>query len=188
MSENVVTRWFGGQFARLHPLIQDLHRHGGRLSGEVEIETGQGLGAAVGRRLAKKLGVPLDRPRCGFEVEIRHTEQGLLWSRHFAGGNRMVSVFEPVGHWPDGHWVERTGPITLILGVEVIDGGWHWQPRAAKMGRLPVPLWLLPRSHAYKRIEDGRYRFSVSFSLPVLGVVLSYRGLLAVEAGAARGG
>jgi hypothetical protein len=37
---------------------------------------------------------------------------------------------------------------------------------------------LFPRSDAYKRIEGGRYRFQVTFTLPLLGTVLSYAGLL----------
>jgi hypothetical protein len=43
---------------------------------------------------------------------------------------------------------------------------------------LALPLALLPRARAYKRIEAGRYRFEVAFVLPVLGTVLSYGGLL----------
>jgi hypothetical protein len=39
-------------------------------------------------------------------------------------------------------------------------------------------MWLVPRSRAYKRIEDGRYRFFVGFTLPFLGEVFSYSGLL----------
>ncbi len=41
-----------------------------------------------------------------------------------------------------------------------------------------MPRWLLPRSEAYKRIEEGRYRFKVSFALPLLGMVLGYGGWL----------
>lgn len=52
-----------------------------------------------------------------------------------------------------------------------------------------MPLWLLPRTTAYKRIEAGRYRFQVAFSLPLLGTVLSYGGLLtATLNGDAQGG
>ena len=37
---------------------------------------------------------------------------------------------------------------------------------------------LVPRSLAYKRIEGGRYRFEVAFTLPVFGRLLRYGGLL----------
>ena len=35
--DTVVVRWFGASFDALHPRLQDLHRHGGVLRGEVTI-------------------------------------------------------------------------------------------------------------------------------------------------------
>jgi len=87
-------------------------------------------------------------------------------------------LFQPVGDRTNGYWLEQTGPITLLLTVDIIDGGWHWRCLAARWGRLPIPLWLLPKSHAFKRIEGGQYLFSVSFALPLLGTFLSYAGRL----------
>ncbi|TDR40826.1 uncharacterized protein DUF4166 [Tahibacter aquaticus] len=174
---NVVTRWFGAAFYQLHPLLQSLHSNGGRLWGEVEINTGSGLAAVVGKRLARRLGIPL-QARSGFQVNIRHTPEALLWQRSFSGGRQMDSAFRPYGNWPDGGWVENTGPFTLKLGVDIVDGGWYWRLREARWHGLPVPLALLPHSEAGKRAVDGRYVFDVVFSLPLLGRVLSYRGVL----------
>jgi hypothetical protein len=47
---------------------------------------------------------------------------------------------------------------------------------------LRLPLWLFPNSIAFKTVEAGRYRFYVGFSLPLLGTVLSYGGLLSAVA------
>lgn len=44
-----------------------------------------------------------------------------------------------------------------------------------------IPLWLLPRTTAYKRIENDRYHFYVGFSLPLLGTLLSYSGNLSAD-------
>lgn len=170
-------RWFGAAFYQLHPLLQSLHSSGGRLWGEVEIDTGSGLAAAVGKRLARRLGIPL-QPRSGFQVNIRHEADALLWQRSFSDGGQMDSAFRPYGNWPDGGWVENTGPFTLKLGVDIVDGGWYWRLREARWHGLPVPLALLPQSQAGKRAVDGRYVFDVVFSLPLLGRVLSYRGVL----------
>jgi hypothetical protein len=41
-----------------------------------------------------------------------------------------------------------------------------------------LPLWLLPRFSAYKRVVDGRYSFHVGFALPGLGELMAYEGLL----------
>ena len=78
MHENVVTRWFGTHFSALHPLLQGLHRHGGRLEGIVHIELGEGSAAWLGRRLARKLGIPISQAQRGFMVAIRHGEDGCI--------------------------------------------------------------------------------------------------------------
>jgi hypothetical protein len=178
--ESPAARWFGAHFEQLHPLLQRLHCHGGTLAGEVTIRAGMGIAAWFGRRLARSLGIPAGQERCGFEVEIGHAGNTLLWQRRFESGARMLSVFEPVGTWPDGYWVERTGPFALRLTVDVIDQGWHWRVLGASYRGVPIPRWALPVSRAWKRIEDGRYRFKVEFAMPMLGTVLAYGGMLDV--------
>lgn len=177
--ENAVTRWFGARFGALDPLLQRLHRHGGTLRGRVEIATGRGLAGVLGRRFARALGVPIDRPSRGFEVRIGHTDTALIWARRFEGGAEMVSRFEPIGTWPDGCWIERTGPLQLRLTVDVIDGGWHWRPLRTSLRGVPLPRFLVPASSASKRVENGRYVFRVVFALAGIGPVLSYGGTLA---------
>lgn len=181
--ENAVTEWFGPQFAQLHPLLQGLHRDGGSLHGIVHINTGHGLGALIGRRLARRLGIPLGCASCDFRVDIRHEAGALFWERQFGEGHHMRSVFRPVGRWPTGYWIEQTGPLGLRLTVDVIEGGWHWRCIGLRFGGLPLPSWLLPRSRAFKTVEQGRYRFVVEFALPVLGPILRYQGLLEAEPG-----
>lgn len=46
------------------------------------------------------------------------------------------------------------------------------------MAGIAMPAWLLPRSNAYKYIDDGQYRFHAEFSSPLLGRLLSSGGLL----------
>lgn len=176
--ETVVSQWFGPAFGRLHPLLQALHRRGGRLRGPVAIRFGRGPAGMVGRRLARKLGIPGDGGEHALEVTIAHHDGALHWTRRFDDGRVFASVFRPYGRWPEGGWIEDTAVIALLLQVDVIDGGWYWRCVGARRGGLRLPRWLVPRSQAYKRIEDGRYRFGVSFALPLFGDVLAYGGLL----------
>ncbi len=181
-----VESWFGSHFASLHPLLQNLHRSGGTLAGRATITYGTGAAGFLGRRLAARLGLPAHTGECDFAVHIGHTDKALIWSRHFTapdGGTRaLTSVFTPHGHYPEGYWDERTGAMRFRLGVRISeDGGWHWQVRRAAIGGLPLPVALFPRSHAYKCVEAGRYRFQVSFVMPGLGTLLSYGGLLQLE-------
>lgn len=155
-----------------------LHREGGVLRGVIVITQGRGLAGWLGKRLSRKLGIPLDNPECGFEVTIQHSDTALYWNRRFAGGSEMVSVFYPMGVWPDGCWIEHIGFMRMRLTVDVIDGGWYWRMLGISIGGLTIPGWLFPRTRAYKRIEHDKYSFFVGFELPVLGTLLSYSGQL----------
>jgi hypothetical protein len=180
---HLVEQWFGDGFARLHPLLQQLHRQGGRLRGPVTVEYGRGIGRWVGARLARRLGIPAEGEGHVLEVHIRSDEQGLHWDRCFDGATRFRSLFTPVGRWPAGWWIERSGRLRLGLRVEVEHGAWHWRCVKAWLGGVRVPLWLLPKTRACKQAHGDRYRFEVSVALPVVGRVLCYRGdLLAVPA------
>ena len=173
-----VQAWFGTRFDELHPLLRQLHLHGGTLRGTVNVTFGHGLGCWAGVLLASQLGIPAAAGRQGFSVTIFHGEAGLHWHRCFDGQPLMQSLFVPVGMLPDGYWVEQTGPVRLALTVDIIDGGWYWRCLKMWLHGIRVPLWLMPKTHAYKRVEEGRYRFCVGISLPLLGTVLSYGGLL----------
>ena len=175
---NAVTAWFGAGFAQLHPLLQALHRGEAQLSGTVSLQFGAGLAGVLGRRLAQRLGLPTEAGTHALRVDIGHDADTLWWNRCFDARQRVCSRFRPHGQWPDGYWIESTGPLELRLAVDVIDGGWYWRVIAMRLRGVRVPLWLMPRSRAFKRVEDGRYRFFVGFALPLFGEVVAYSGLL----------
>ncbi|MFN7552218.1 MAG: DUF4166 domain-containing protein [Pseudomonadota bacterium] len=173
-----VEAWFGQSFIRLHPMLQSLHRRGGSLHGQVHVSFGVGLAGWLGRRLARKIGVPSRTGDYRFQVEITHSDGTLHWARCFDEGHRMVSVFVPTGAYPTGSWTEKTGNIALVLGVDADDGGWTWVQRAVSLRGVHLPSWFAPRTTAYKRIVDGRYEFSVKLRLPFLGELFAYGGML----------
>ncbi len=177
--------WFGSAFEQLHPQLQALHRDGGTLHGKVEVGFGSGIGRVVGKMLARRLGVPPPRPGNTLEVTIYNDAQGLHWNRQFNNGVEFRSLFTPVGVFPSGHWLERSGFMTLALQVKIINGGWHWQPTRSFVFGVPLPRWTVPRTVAYKEIVQGRYHFSVEIALPLLGKVLSYQGNLELRASSA---
>lgn len=180
MRTEIVRNWFAERFEQLHPMIQQLHSTGGQLGGEVEIVYGRGIAGIIGARLARKMRFPA-AGRHQLKVSIAHEENGLLWSRAFDDQPPVLSVFKPVGTVHDGCWLESTGPLSMKLTVEIIDGGWFWRCLAIRVLGLPVPRWLMPRTNAYKTIENGCYRFHVGFSLPLLGTLVRYQGLLHPE-------
>ena len=138
MSESRVEQWFGSRFSELHPLLQHLHLHGGELIGLVDVDIPSGIAGVFGRRLAKKLGVPPYGGQYPFRVAISHQADGMYWDRCFGDASFMRSLFQPVGAWPDGYWLEETGPLQMRLTVDVKEGErarWQAQRGAATAGR-----------------------------------------------------
>ena len=177
MANDIVKNWFGEEFSRLAPALQDLHIHGGVLAGEVVVELGRGVGGLLGKRLARKLKLP--EPGINkLVVTISHSSSGLHWDRLFNESVEMKSTFQPIGSIGNGHWVEKTGPLQMKLTVDVEKGGWYWRCLGFKVFGIPLPVWVFPESRAYKYIEGDRYRFYVGFKAPVVGLLVSYSGLL----------
>ena len=180
-TNNPIIQWFGNDFSKLHPLIQDLHNKGGHLTGPVKISLGKGIAGVIGKRLALKLGIPTEQEFVELKVLIGHTDSSLIWNRTFNDSQEMKSTFVPNGVYPQGYWVENTGNIDLKLTVQIIDGGWHWIQQGIKFRGISLPLWLIPKTTAYKQILNEKYVFSVSFSYPLLGELLSYSGELILD-------
>lgn len=173
-----VESWFGEGFDRLHPMLQALHREGGRLEGVVCFRPGRGIAGVIGRRAMRRLSIDPARPEQTLVVDIRHEDGALRWARRFGSASEAVSWFRPVGHWPDGHWEERAGALTLRLAVETDGGGWRWRQIGCRWRGLRVPAWLAPVVEAGKRIEADGYRFDVAIRLPLFGEVLAWGGRL----------
>lgn len=171
-----VEEWFGSDFTSLHPQLQRLHRHGGVLLGEVNVSFGSGFSGVLGRRIATRLGVPATAGPHRLQVTIYSADRVLHWNRRFDDSSEFPSRFEPVGSYPSGHWIERSGALSLTLGVRIINGGWHWEHRATRLRGVPLPKGLLPQTIASKDVIGDAYRFSVEVRAPVLGILLCYRG------------
>jgi hypothetical protein len=176
MASSLVADWFGEDFSQLHPLLQQLHRYGGRLSGPVNIEMPPGLPGLFGKRLASRLGMPTQSGMHDLDVSISHADGVLRWERCFDSTLRVLSSFKPVGTRRSGYWVEETGPLKMSLTVDIADGGWYWRCLSVRWFNVPLPVWLFPRSTAFKTIVGDKYRFHVGFAVPLLGTVLSYGG------------
>ena len=175
---NIVTEWFGEGFKKLDPLLQELHTNGGMLAGPVSLKYGQGVAGHLGEKIGKKLGLPVKAGNYDFEVNITHRNEQLIWKRNFGDKYSMTSVFVPIGRYPNGYWKETTGMVSLELGVDVLQGGWYWVHKSVKLRGVEMPMFMFPKSNAYKRISNGKYEFSVTLTLPILGMLLSYSGLL----------
>jgi hypothetical protein len=183
----IVEDWFGPAFTQLHPLLQELHRRGGVLSGPLDVRYGRGLSGWLGRRLARRLGITSNGESNRLEVTIFSDERALHWNRRFNACSEFKSTFIPSGRFPRGHWVEANGGIRLRLAVEIMNRGWHWRHIATHLHGIPVPRLLAPRTRAYKEIDGDCYRFHVEIGLPILGLLLAYGGRLNLRSSSSLG-
>jgi hypothetical protein len=101
-----------------------------------------------------------------------------VWRRQFNDGKVFISRFEPIGNYPDGHWIERSGTLQLQLGVRIHEGAWHWEQQQLCWRGWILPARCMPRTTASKSVSDGHYIFSVAIAFPWFGTVLAYRGVL----------
>ena len=77
-----------------------------------------------------------------------------------------------------GLLVERFGPIAFAMAVVVRDGRLHLvQLRWTFLG-MPMPRWMLPTGTVCEHDADGRFNFHVEIVLPIVGLVVAYRGWL----------
>lgn len=116
------------------------------------------------------------------EVVLQVTMQGEheKWLRTFAG-RPLVSFQYPR---TAGHLVERVGLAELYLAVSECDGALCLRTVGGALcwgrWRIPLPSWLRPSVTAWERPIAGNDQIEVdiSISVPLLGRLISYSGLL----------
>jgi hypothetical protein len=169
-------RIFGEAYATLPQAIQDLHdgRKVWRARGKAEITRGRSP-------LAYLLALIIGFPEAGRDVPVTvifEAKNGVeKWTRDF-GGKRFSSV-EALGHGRDAHLMcERFGPLNFAYAL-VLDGEkMRLIIRRWTAFGIAMPMALAPRGETYESVEDGKFRFHVEIALPIVGLVVRYRGWL----------
>ena len=171
-------RALGARFVQAPAPVVRAHRAGpvARTSGAARIMP---PGSPLAAFIARCVGFP----RAGVETPVRVTMRlgasGVeTWRREF-GDQRFQSELTYRG---PGVVRERFGPFSFdmkldadvaSLSIEVI--GW-------RIGFLPLPLWLAPRSRAVESADAaGRFHFDVPVTLPLLGRLTHYSGWLSPD-------
>jgi hypothetical protein len=95
------------------------------------------------------------------------------WTRDF-GGRTFASELSTARNGV----TERFGPLRFEFDVPCGAGGLEMRLRRWSACRIPLPLLLAPRIAAREWEEEGRFRFDVDVSLPLVGRVVRYSGWL----------
>jgi hypothetical protein len=73
---------------------------------------------------------------------------------------------------------ERIGPCEFAQALVVDGEKLRFVMRRWSLFGVPLPLWLGPRSDSFECEDQGRFRFHVDISHPLLGSIVRYRGWL----------
>src|SRR5262245_51081785 len=164
----------GRDFERMPEAIRRGHQVDGTLllTGRGSVD---GATSLTGRAVAWIMGLPKTATDVPVTVEMRADARGETWTRRF-GTATFRSRLAPV-YGRRAHVTERFGPLTFDLALTATDAGLDLDIAGGRIGPLPLPRFLLPRSHASERVDaSGRFCFDVPVSFPGIGRVVHYRG------------
>jgi hypothetical protein len=74
--------------------------------------------------------------------------------------------------------VERFGIVTVSLALVVEDQRLLLIPRRWSVLGIPMPGSLLPKGTSFESEENGRFTFDVTIAIPLVGLLVAYRGFL----------
>ena len=77
---------------------------------------------------------------------------------------------------------EKIGPFEFAQALAVEGDLLRLVMRRWTLFGMPLPLSWAPRSNSYETEGEGRFQFHVSLSHPMLGLIVSYRGWLVLDA------
>ena len=166
----------GPGFDSLPAPLRALHGVGGQVwQGRADVTAGPGPLAALVRRL-------FGFPRAGQNLPLRFELQPLAgggerWLRHYPGCT-MRSDLRPGSGRTLGLIEESFGPIHVAIAILRDGDGISFVTRRWRIGPLPLPRWALPGGTAREFDDAGRFGFDIKIRVPLVGLVVAYRGWL----------
>jgi len=170
---SVFQRVLADSFGELPDTLQRVHdaRLTKRLFGRCDVERG---GNWMVKWLAPIASLPPTAMDTSLSVTIHADAQSETWTRDF-NGHRMQSRL-----WAsDELLAERLGPITLFFTLRAEQGRLEWRVAGAKYFAVPLPVGWFAGACATEQMIDGRYTVDVRATLPLVGLLVHYRGWLA---------
>lgn len=154
---------------------QELHDAGrSRWTGRCTVDGAQ---TAAGHLLARLFQLPAPAVDVPIVVEFAASDGGEVWTRRI-GGRVMRSRHYIGRRKPSGWVVEQFGPFAFDLKLSAKDSCLDFVLAGMRFCGVPLPSALWPRINADESEEEGRFRFDVKISLPLVGRLVRYRGWL----------
>jgi NAD(P)-dependent dehydrogenase (short-subunit alcohol dehydrogenase family) len=173
---SLFARVLGSKFGTVPDAIQNTHRVDDVLvlEGRASID---GAKTLLARAIARLIGFPSDGRDVPVSVTMRAVDGGEEWTRVF-GRARFRTQLTRLDGFPN-RIIERFGLCTFNLRLTARPEGLDYTVISGRIGFVPLPTFLIPRSAATERVDDaGRFQFDVPIALPGLGLLVRYRGWL----------
>lgn len=173
MTPSLYASLLGAAWSRLAPAVRWVHAGAGA-DGRFRVRRGTNV-------LARWVGATLGMPREGENVEValavQRTDDGERWTRAFAGKPLVTFQFST-----GGLLVETMGPVHCVFRLRVEDRSLVFEQVAARVGfrrlAVPLPRFLSPSIVGRADPENDDVRVDVRIHAPVLGLLVSYDGVV----------
>ena len=169
-------RVLGSAFEAMPQRLRELHGTSAhqRWSGRAQVRRGRG---PLARIIAAVIGFPPAGEDVPLRVTVTPEGEGERWTRDFAG-KTFSSRLRPGAGRNEHLLLERFGPIEIALALVVEDGRLYLIPRRWACLGIPLPRALLPAGTSFEHERDGRFGFDVEIGAPLIGPIVSYKGVL----------
>jgi hypothetical protein len=169
-------RLLGDAYAQLPPPIQALHDLADTLVVEGRATIARGRNP-VTRAIAAAVGFPPAGENVPVKVLFTARDGREVWRRTFADHSFTSTQEEGRGSF-DRLMCERFGPFAFGLALVRETDRLRLVIRRWSVFGIPLPRALAPFGSAFESAEDGRFHFHVEIRLPVIGLIVGYRGWL----------
>ena len=158
--------------------IRQMHETSTALaSGAAEVTRG---GSLLSRLVARIFGFPKADADIPVSVRFSRQEGRETWTRRFGGKTFSSEQYEGQGS-NAGLVCERFGPFVFAMALVLDQDRLRLVVRRWSAFGIPMPAFLAPTGEAFERVEHGCFHFHVEIRLPLAGLIVRYRGWLAVE-------
>ena len=166
----------GSDFELLAPELQAFHSMNGtvRMLGRCSV---QGPHTSLGKLLGVIFALPRTTVETSLAFDLSADARQEIWKRHFP--NRLMTSRMRVRN---GVLVERLGPANLHFELKVDDCKLVMQLKGISFAGIRCPQFLVPSVVAEETASPGKLHFNVAARLPVIGLLVAYKGFLHITA------
>ena len=145
-----------------------------KLSGRANVVRGRSL---VARAVAAVFRFPLAGEHVQVCVTMSRTNEKERWRRDFDGRTFSSTLSAGSGAW-DHLICEQFGLFRFGMSPVIEGQRLRLVMRRWSIAGIPMPMFLLPTGETFEAVGDGRFRFNVNITFPIIGHVVTYQGWL----------